>query len=43
MSLYESTTVNLTITVLDTATIFEGTESMISLAQPSWKAGHYPV
>lgn len=28
MSLYESTTVNLTITVLDTATIFEGPESI---------------
>lgn len=28
MSLYESTTVNLTITVLDTATIFEGQESI---------------
>src|SRR5699024_12741268 len=28
MSLYESTTVDLTITVLDTATIFEGPESI---------------
>lgn len=28
MSLYESTTINLTITVLDTATIFEGPESI---------------
>ena len=28
MSLYESTTVDLTITVLDTATIFEGPEAI---------------